>query len=260
MVNPFFVMKQIWLIGGTSDSALIAAKLADCGQACLVTVTTSNAIALYPESELITVRVGTLSLLAMVELVERYGIEKIIDASHPFAVAVSQNAIALSKQLNLPYLRYERPSFTPKADSQIVILDHFETLINSNYLQQQRVLLTVGYKALPWFRSSHENAVLFARILPAISSLENALAAGFSQKQLIALRPPVNYKLEKALCEQWEISLIVTKASGKAGGEEIKQAVAKALGIRLIIIDRPQLNYPHQTNCIEDCLQWLQIE
>ena len=250
-------MKQIWLIGGTSDSVVIAEELIALGQSLLVTVTTESAIALYPESELITVRVGTLSFSQMVELVKRYGIEGIIDASHPFAVEVSQNAIALSKQLNLPYLRYERPSVTPKADSHTVILDGFDTLINGDYLQQQRVLLTVGYKALSWFRSSHENAMLFARILPAISSLENALAAGFSQKQLIALRPPVSYELEKALCQQWEISLIVTKASGKAGGEDIKQAVAKALDISLIILDRPQLDYPQKTSCMEDCLQWL---
>jgi len=119
-------------------------------------------------------------------------------------------------------------------------------------LHQQRVLLTIGYKVLPLFQPWHQQAVLFARILPTIASLENALTAGFSHKQLIALRPPVSYELEKALCDQWDISLIVSKASGKAGGEDIKQAVAQALNIPLIIIRRPELAYPKQTSKLED--------
>jgi len=206
-------MKQIWLIGGTRDSAVIAKALVAWGLNVLVTVTTESAIALYPQSPLIKLRVGALSPSQMAAPLAAEKIEGIIDASHPYAVEVSQSAIALSQRFNLPYLRYERPHLTLNNDSHTRILDSFETLVNSHYLQQQRVLLTVGYKALPLFRSWHQHAVLFARILPALSSLENAIAAGFSQKQLIALRPPVDYKLEKALCEQWEISLIVTKAS-----------------------------------------------
>jgi precorrin-6A/cobalt-precorrin-6A reductase len=249
-------MKQIWLIGGTTESAVIAKQIVALEYNCLVTVTTESAIALYPDSDFITVKVGTLSPSQMRELVKKERIEVIIDASHPYAVAVSQSAIALSQQCNLPYLRYERPALSPQDSSSIIELDSFETLVQGNYLYQQRVLLTIGYKALPLFQSWHEKAHLFARILPTIPSLENALEAGFTQKQLIALRPPVSYQLEKALCEQWEISLIVTKASGKAGGEDTKQAIAKALNIPLMIIRRPDLAYPRKTSKLEDVVNF----
>jgi len=248
----------IWLIGGTSESTMIAGQLIAHGYRCLVSVTTETAIALYPQSDRITVKVGALSPEAMRELIQHYGITKIIDASHPYAVAVSQNAIALAAQFNLPYLRYERPILSLENKSHTRIVDCLETLINGNYLYQQRVLLTVGYKALPHFQSWHQQAQLFARILPTVTSLEQALAAGFTHKQLIALRPPVSYDLEKALCQQWDISLIVTKASGRAGGEDTKQAVAQALNIPLIIIDRPHLAYPEKTSTLEDVVHFCQ--
>ena len=62
--------------------------------------------------------------------------------------------------------------------------------------------------------------------------------------------------LEAALWQQWNISLVVIKASGKAGGEDIKRLVAKELGISLIIIDRPRRIYPQMTNNIENVLKF----
>ncbi len=228
------------------------------GYDCLVSVTTEAAIALYPDSDLITVKVGALSPEAMVRLIQEYEIKIIIDASHPYATAISESAIALAKQWDLPYLRYERPNLSAEPDDQTIILDSFDTLVNGDYLQQQRVLLTIGYKALPQLQPWHEYAQLFARILPTVTSLKAAVAAGFTHKQLIALRPPVSYDLEKALCLQWEISLIVTKASGKAGGEDTKKAVAQALNIPLIIIDRPHLIYPEKTSTLENVVTFCQ--
>lgn len=249
-------MKQIWLIGGTRDSAVIAEKLIAQGVRCLVTVTTEAAIALYPASNLITVQVGKLSPTAMATLIQNEGITNIIDASHPYAREISESAIAVSQQFHLPYLRYERPAISQSDNEHLIELDSFNTLVQGTYLHQQRVLLTVGYKALPFFQPWHQQAVLFARILPTMASLEKAFAAGFPHKQLIALRPPVSYELEKALCQQWNISLIVSKASGQAGGENIKQAVAQACNIPLIIIRRPELAYPKKTSTLEDVVNF----
>lgn len=249
-------MKKIWLIGGTTESVAIAQELISEGYFCLVTVATESAIALYPKSDRIIVKAGTLSYIQMRELVDKEGVEIIIDASHPYADRVSQSAIALSQLGRLPYLRYERPTVANQDDHNLIKLDSFESLIQGSYLYKQRVLLTIGYKALPLFQFWHEQAILFARILPTVSSVEKALQAGFSDQQLIALRPPISYQLEKALCEQWKISLIVTKASGKAGGENTKQAVAKALNIPLVVINRPCLVYPNQTAKLEDVVKF----
>ncbi|WP_238393351.1 precorrin-6A/cobalt-precorrin-6A reductase [Myxacorys almedinensis] len=38
--------------------------------------------------------------------------------------------------------------------------------------------------------------------------------------------------LERSLWRQWQISTVVTKASGTPGGEQVKRNVAKALGVK----------------------------
>jgi precorrin-6A/cobalt-precorrin-6A reductase len=84
--------------------------------------------------------------------------------------------------------------------------------------------------------------------------LTAALTAGFSPDRLIALRPPIGAELETALWRQWGITTVITKASGQAGGEQVKQRVAQILGIPLIIIDRPPVEYPLVSHSLEELL------
>ena len=46
----------------------------------------------------------------------------------------------------------------------------------------------------------------------------------------------------------------ITQASGAAGGEDIKQQVTEQLGIKLITIDRPRIDYPQQTSDVQDAI------
>jgi precorrin-6A/cobalt-precorrin-6A reductase len=234
---------SIWLIGGTSDSAILAREMVTNGISCLVTVTTESAKNLYPESSLLTVKIGK------PERNEK--ITAIVDASHPYAVEISKIAIALSDHEKIPYLRYERPKLE---DQTAIELDSFETLLQSDYLLGQRVLLTVGYKALPLFQPWQNRATLYTRILPVVNSLLVAIAAGFSSDRIIALRPPISPDLEKSLWLQWKISLVVTKASGIEGGEEIKRLVAQELNIPLLVIARPKIFYPQQTSKVSQVI------
>ncbi|MFP4299225.1 MAG: cobalt-precorrin-6A reductase [Spirulinaceae cyanobacterium] len=239
---------RIWLIGGTSESRNIAVAIASRHFRCLITVTTPEAQKLYPISPYLEVWVGRISADSLEAFVRQQGIVGIVDGSHPFATIISENAIAIARRLNLPYLRYERPSTD---NSKVIPLDSFSTLLKGNYLLNQRVLLTVGAKALPLFQTWGDRATLFARILPSLNSLTTALKAGFPPERIIALRPPYSAAFEQALWQQWGITLVVTKASGNAGGEDIKQQVAEELGIPLIAIARPKMDYPQQCDRLD---------
>jgi precorrin-6A/cobalt-precorrin-6A reductase len=250
---------RIWLIGGTQESAQLARAIAQANFSCTVSVTTASACTLYAPAPSLRVWVGRLNESQIEEFLQQQQIVAVLDASHPYAVEISQNAIAASQRLQIPYLRYERPLVEQPAGMQRCRLDSFETLLLGNYLQGQRVLLTVGYRPLQLFHSWQEQATLFARILPSAIALEVAIGSGFTPDRLICLRPPISPDLEKALWQQWDISLVVTKASGTAGGEDIKRAVAAQLGIPLIVIDRPAVEYLQQTSdlsvAIEFCRQ-----
>ncbi|MEQ9549296.1 MAG: precorrin-6A/cobalt-precorrin-6A reductase [Coleofasciculus sp. G3-WIS-01] len=289
--------RRLWLIGGTSESVQLAEAIASVGFPCLVTVTTVDAKSLYPQTPSLQVQVGRLDGKQIEQLWQQQHITAIVDASHPYAVEISRNAIATAQCYQIPYLRFERPivkgdeeigcrdlacyvstvkaGFEPRLSStarqnslnpplqtnnepSVITLDSFETLVAGDYLNQQRVLLTVGYKVLSLFQDWQGRSTLFARILPGVTSLEAAIAAGFSRDRIIALRPPIPFELEIALWRHWDISLVVTKASGIAGGEVTKRQVAAQLEIPLIVIDRPVVEYPQQTSDITVALEFCQ--
>ena len=239
---------RIWLIGGTTESSQLAGTLAQSQIFCTVTVTTTAARSLYPLSPYLRVQVGQIDAAMIDYFLGQEQIVAILDATHPYAVAISQMAIAAAAQHHLPYLRYERPELKNHPRETFTCLESFEQLLAGDYLKGERVLLTVGYKALPLFCSWQEKATRFARILPSVTSIEVALAAGFTSDRIIAIRPPVPANIERELWRHWQISLVVTKASGAAAGEDIKRTVAASLGIPLIAIARPRVNYPQQTS------------
>jgi precorrin-6A/cobalt-precorrin-6A reductase len=243
-----------WIIGGTSESVMLAQAIAEKNFSCLVTVTTASAVKLYPVLLNLRIRVVQLNDFQIHQFIQQEKIIAIVDASHPYAIAISQTVIQIAQRLHLPYLRYERVALLP--NKNITELENFETLLAGNYLTNQRVLLTVGYKTLPRFKIWQSQAVLFARILPSIESLKVALESGFTSDRLIAIRPPISMDLEKALWQQWNISLVISKASGQAGGEEIKQRVSQLLGTSLIVIARPKVDYPQQTNNLDEVLKF----
>ena len=243
-----------WVIGGTTESVMVAQAIAENNFSCVVTVTTADAVKLYPVLPNLRIRVRQLKEFQIYQFIQQEKIIAIVDASHPYAIAISETVIQIAQNLKIPYLRYERAELVPSQN--ITVLENFETLLTGNYLTNQRVLLTVGYKILPRFKQWQTQAVLFARILPSMESLKVALDSGFTSDRLIAIRPPISIDLEKALWQQWNISLVVSKASGQAGGEEIKQKVAELLGIRLIVIARPKVDYPQQTNDLNDVLKF----
>ncbi len=172
---------------------------------------------------------------------------------------ISQLAIALAKQHNLPYLRYERAVVKAPASQWrdrrdrpgYVLIPDLNRAFDQALLAGERTLLILGYRLLNQFAPHQASGTLFARILPSPVALEAALAAGFTPDRLIALRPPISQALERSLWQQWQISQVVIKASGSAGGEIYKQTLAAELKVRLICLSRPPLPYPYQTTQLD---------
>lgn len=265
--------RRLWLIGGTQESRWLVEELRKkttdveiAPRSVVVTVTTAAACALYPDWPGLSLWTGQLTAQNAEKFVEDYHIGAVLDMSHPFAAQISQLAIAIVQQHNFPYLRYERaevssPSMTSNwrdrqgRSGQVDIL-HLDELWTRNLLDQERTLLTIGSRQLAKFAPWQSCGTLFVRVLPGSSAIAAALAAGFSADRIVAIRPPISSALETALWQQWKITQVVTKASGHAGGEDQKFAIAAALGVRLVRITRPAVAYPQQTDYLDTALHF----
>lgn len=261
-------MPRLWVIGGTQESRYLVQALTQVLKPAtaisepsgfLVSVTTSAACQLYPTLSEVNIWVGHLTSASGDDFIRGQEITAILDASHPFATAISRLAIALAQKYQLPYLRYERPAVAASCGTDWrdragrpgnLYLSQLTDVFTGRYLVQERTLLTLGYRFLEDFTPWQSAGTLFARILPSEPALTAAFASGFTPARIIALRPPITANLEKALWQQWEITQVVTKASGSAGGEAQKQAIAAELGVRLLRIARPSVIYPNQTDSL----------
>ncbi len=268
---------RVWLIGGTSESAAIARSLSTLGVPYVVTVTTAVARQLYLETA--EVWAGKLSPQSVDAFIRRWQVRCILDASHPFAEEISRLAMALAQRSanqtggqKIAYLRYERAeagsssttrSTAPEdtdTEAPVTCVESLNQVLSGDVLLNRRVLFTVGCRQL--LRSAslldrlRARSQLFVRILPSVEAISAVQAAGFSAHEIMAIRPPVSTALEKALWQQWQVSAVVAKASGAAGGETVKRAIATELGVQLILINRPRLVYLQQTNLISEATEF----
>jgi precorrin-6A/cobalt-precorrin-6A reductase len=241
---------MLWLIGGTSESREIAKMLSNHQIEHLVTVTTPEACALYDQINT-KIKVDILNPQQIENLIKEQKITAIVDASHPHAQIISQQAI----DSGAPYIRYERSKINCSA-SNTVEIQNIDQLIREKYLENQRVLLAIGYKTLHQFKSLQKKATLFTRILPSIKSLDAALEAGFTNDRILAIRPPISHELERSIWQNWKISTVVAKSNGKTGGEHIKQQLSQELNVKLILLTRPKIEYPRYTDNFSDILSF----
>src|ERR1700751_5412507 len=124
----------------------------------------------------------------------------------------------------------------------------------------KRIFLATGSKSLEAFLG-HPGANQrdwFVRVAPEPESLENAVALGIPRERLFALQGPCSRELNEVLWKDWQIDCVVTKESGAAGGFGAKAEAARSLGISLIVINRPHMNYPAAASDFDLVIDWLQ--
>lgn len=235
---------MILFLAGTSDARALALEIKDAGYSLLSTVVTENAAEELRQAG-INVQVGRLTDADMVSLIQTTGIEAIVDASHPFAEEASKNAISAANQAKVPYIRYERESQSFQYEKMKVV-DSYEEAAELAATKKGVVMLTTGSKTLQVFTEKllgNPDIRLIARMLPRVDNMEKCQQLGFPQKNIVAIQGPFTKEFDQALYKQYGVTVMITKESGKVGSVDEKVEAAKDLGIEIIMIGRPKINY-----------------
>ncbi|MBD0321375.1 MAG: precorrin-6A reductase, partial [Gemmatimonadetes bacterium] len=181
------------------------------------------------------------------ELLES-GARLVLDATHPHAAEISRQLIALSRELDIPYLRFERPG-TPAGEGAETCASPEEAAARAIQLGS-RIFLATGSRDLPVFLGAPGAAerAWFARMTPDPQLLARAEALGIPRARLCAMQGPFTRDFNEALWRGWQIDCVVSKDSGEAGGFAAKRDAARALGIPLVVVARPAVEYPRVVN------------
>ncbi|MEG1929600.1 MAG: precorrin-6A reductase [Anaerovorax sp.] len=190
------------------------------------------------------VQVGRLSQGEMEALMVKEGVVAVVDATHPYAVEVSKNIKGACGILGVLYLRLLRQqgAHLVKDDPDVFLAASTEAAVTILQGTQGNVLLTTGSKELFKYREIENYAMrIFPRVLPMTEAIEACTALGFSRKQIICMQGPFDYEMNKAMLKWTQCRYLVTKDSGKEGGLQEKLEAAKAVGAKIILIQRPSL-------------------
>ncbi|MGM0472403.1 MAG: precorrin-6A reductase [Bacillota bacterium] len=239
---------MILVLAGTKDSREIIKQLIDRGYNLLATVTTDYGRELLENSNIKVVQ-DKLDEENLEALILKNKVNQIIDTTHPFATEISQLAIKVSKQLDKEYIRFEREEIE-FADKELITTVKGYQAAAKEAKKYNRVLLTIGSRRLSYFTSEIDNwqKKLVARVLPTAKFVKQAEKLGFSPQNIIGMQGPFSKELNKILLQDYEIDVLITKASGKTGGLDSKVKAALSLNIRVILISRPEMDYPHLVN------------
>jgi len=215
---------MIIVFGGTTEGRKAVEVLEEAGNAYYYSTKTGEQdIALHHGHRID----GALDAEAMQAFCREHDIRLIVDAAHPFASQLHQTIAQASEALNIPVIRYER--IYPPRDPDITWIDDYSqvpTDINT-------LLATTGVQSISKLKPLEAQGIkVFYRILNRNSSIALAKKQGATDDQLCFYEDANDIPVEA--------EAILLKESGLSGGFPEKVEAAKARGMRIIALKRPQ--------------------
>jgi precorrin-6A/cobalt-precorrin-6A reductase len=245
----------IALFSGTSEGRKIIRELDKNNLRVLVFTATGYGSSLVSTSKNISINSGPLSKDQIKKVFKEKEIKKILDATHPYAKNISRNLIVVSEELNLPYYRYEREEYKIEKNKNTEIFSDYDEIIRYLKKTNGNVMLTIGSRNLKRFTLEMKLERLYTRILPLPNLIQGALNNGINLKNIIGMQGPFSTEINKALIKSFNIKYLVTKNSGKEGGIKEKIEAAEETGIKLIILDKPKVDYPNKYESINKIIE-----
>lgn len=219
---------KILILGGTGEARQLAHKLHACSHAVITSLAGRTQAPILPDGQ---VRIGPFGGVAgLADYLRDEAIERIVDATHPYASQMSNNAVAASYQTGIPLIRYMRPQWSPQRGQVWVNVRSAEQAADA-LPEAAHVLLTTGHEGLDIYRERTDCRFL-VRVIEAPSQTLPA------NMVLIQTRPPYGLESEAALMREHGITHLVSKNSG-GSQTEAKLAAAYMAGVQVIMIARP---------------------
>ena len=217
---------MILVFGGTTEGRKAAEVLEEAGSVFFYSTKTGEQYITLHHGRRID---GALDAEAMTTFCQEHDIRLMVDAAHPFASQLHETIAQVSSSLQIPVVRYER--IYPPRDPDITWIDDYSQVPTDI----RSLLATTGVQSISKLRYLEGKGVkVYYRILDRESSKALASKQGASEEQLCYYSNPDEIPIRA--------DAMLLKESGVSGGFCEKVEAAKALGMKVIALKRPQLS------------------
>jgi precorrin-6A/cobalt-precorrin-6A reductase len=242
-------MARILILGGTADARQLAGRLA--GRAGLeVTLSLAGRTA-SPAAQPVPVRVGGFGGaegLANYLVSER--IDALIDATHPYANAISANAVAAARRSGVPLVALRRPPWIAVMGDRWKEVSDVRDAVRALGQTPRRVFVALGRNELAPFCNAPQHYYLIRSVDPVDPPLPLP-HAGY-----VTGRGPFSEADDRGLMTEHRIDLVVAKNSGGPATYG-KIAAARVLGVDVIMLRRPAAPEGAAVATIGEAIAWL---
>ena len=219
-------MKRILLLGGVTEALAIARTLGPQHVYSLA------GVGRVPGDLGCEVRVGGYGgAEGLARYIRDEGIDLLLDATHPYAAQISQNAALAAAASNIPCWALRRPAWVAQPDDDWREVADWSELVEA-LATFQRPLFTLGREPLEHLHEIPPEQFWTLRALDAYP--------GTARCDVIGARGPFLIDDERLLFAQRRIDVLISKNSGSSATEP-KLQVARERAVPVLILKRPTL-------------------
>jgi precorrin-6A/cobalt-precorrin-6A reductase len=238
---------RVLILGGTGEARELAAGLRAAGTDVLSSLAGRTRQPRLPGGPVHTGGFGGPDGLAA--FLRDEAITHLIDATHPFAEAITANAALAAADADVPRLVLRQPAWQPDL-SWDTAADVTEAAGTVRAWPGEAVFLTTGRRELAAFAADDAHRFLVRTVDPPAGPVPPRMT-------LILSRGPYTVAGEAALLRDHQVSLLVTKNSGGSMTAAKLQA-ARDLGVQVVMVRRPPLPPGSRVAAtIPEALNWI---
>ena len=239
---------HVLLLGGTTEASAMARALAGAG---IDAVFSYAGRTTAPVAQPLPTRIGGFGGVAGLRAyLAAQAITHVIDATHPFAAGMSANAFEACRAEGVPLVRMERPAWGPQAGDDWTLVPRMEDIPGHLPLDPCCVFLAIGKQLIGLFAAKPQHRYILRLVDPPEGPMPLPRAT------ILLARGPFDVAGDMALMREHGVTHVVAKNAGGAGARA-KLDAARALGLPVIMADRPALPGDAVAGTVEAVLAWL---
>ena len=177
-------------------------------------------------------------------------VDVLIDATHPYANVMSQNAAAAAHKAAVAFVALRRPAWIAVAgDCWIDVSDAREAAYAIGQ-ESRSVFVALGRNELAPFAGAPQHRYLVRSVDPVDPPLP------VPHVSYVTARGPFSEADDRMLMTAHAVEVVISKNSGGSAAYG-KIAAARALGIKVIMLRRPPAPSGPAVETVDDALAWL---